>query len=151
MTSYYELSLALQTHLDAIPKDGADKRVVALGALRTINERFDSSRMRAAHASSAYFIDDQLTTDSFLMPTQKFGEIILKGNVPRVACTRILGRFTIALPFFNSIILGPSQEIEPELVAYELDDYDSVLPIDTPIRRPIYTPVESILFMTDIA
>jgi len=44
-------------------------------------------------------------------------------------------------------VLGPTQEIEPELVEYELEDYSTTLSVDVPIHRPLYTPIESIGFL----
>ena len=63
-------------------------------------------------------------------PVQKFGEIIIKGRAPRVDCVDILGRPVIALPFFDAVVLGPRQEIETDLLDYELEDCDTVLPLD---------------------
>ncbi len=82
-----------------------------------------------------------------MSPSQKFGEVILKGSVPRIGCIDVSGRLVVALPFFDAVVLGPVHEIEAELVDYELDECDAVLPLDIPIRRPIFTPVENLGFI----
>lgn len=148
MPSIYVQSMALQKHLDTMPEASAEKIRMATIGLGPLNDRWDSAVKRAAHAKEAYFVDDQLTMESFIHPTQKFGEVVLKGHVPRIACVEISERLVLALPFFGAVVLGPSQEIEPELVDYELDDCDTVLPLGVPMARPLYTPVESLSFIT---
>ncbi len=147
MATIYAESIALQAHLDLMPQDSEERDTTLSVGLRLINSRWDPSLPRAARASSAYFIDDGLTMDSLLTPSQEFGEVLLKGRVPRIGCIDLIGRLTIAIPFYDAVVIGPSQEIEPELIDYELDDCDSFLPIGVTIRRPIYTPIESLSFI----
>jgi hypothetical protein len=97
--------------------------------------------------TSAYFIADGLTSESFVTPFQKFDEVVLRGDVPRIGCIDVFGRFVVSLPFFDAVVIGPAQELEPELVEYELEGYDSVLPLETHLQRPLYTPVESLRFI----
>lgn len=140
--------MALQNHLDGIPEKTSGRELAAKWGLNKLNSRWDPSLVRAARADSAYFIDDSLTAESSIYPCQRFGEVILKGHVPRISCVEVAGRLTLALPFFDAIVLGPTQNIETELVDYELDGFDTVLPLDVIIRRPLYTPVEDLRFIT---
>jgi len=148
MATIYEQTMALQARLDNMPKLNIDSRDYAKISLAVINDRWDSSSIRAARSSAAYFIADALTTESYIYPTQKFGEIVLKGIVPKISCIDVDNRLVVALPFFGATVLGPAQEIEPELVEYEIGDYDAVLPLDVRIDRPLYTPVENLGFIT---
>ncbi len=151
MATLYEQSMQLQAIMDkasAAEMYSAHKIIKKIG-LASINERWSSELVRAARTTKAYFIPDGLTLESYIYPSQEFGKILLKGSVPRVDCVGILGRKTIALPFFDAVILGPRQEIEAELVDmdHELDGYDTVLPLDTPLKRPLYVPVENLEFI----
>jgi len=147
MASIYEQSMSLQAHLDS-KESRIDKNTIATLGLQIINNKWDSSLIRAARSSSAYFIADGLTTESFVNPLQKFDEVVLKGHVPRITCIDLLGRFIIVLPFFDAEVLGPTQEIEAQLVEYELDGYDTALPLNTTLQRPLYTPLENLEFIT---
>lgn len=148
MSTIYKQSMALQAHLDTVPETDSSKQAIARMGLELINERWDGSLTRAAHTSAAYFIDDGLTTESLLYPTQKFGEVILKGTIPRIACVDVSDRLVVSLPFFDAVVLGPVQEVESELVAYEMEECATVLSLGTRIARPLYTPVENLSFIT---
>lgn len=145
MITVYDQSMALQRILDESSEPILDR--YAIISLETINEQRDSCPIRVARAGVAYFIDDELTTDSLINPVQQFGEIVLKGTVPRVKCIDVSGRLVLALPFFEAKILGPAYEVEPEIIELELDDCDTVLPLGTTISRPLYAPVESLSFI----
>lgn len=147
MARIYKKSIALQRQLDQAQESLDLKLDFARIYLDEINKQWDSLQPRAARSSCAYFIDDKLTTDSLMSPSQKFGEVILKGTVPRIGCINISGRLVVALPFFDAVVLGPVQEIESGLVDYELDECDTILPLEVPIRRPLFTPVENIGFI----
>ena len=151
MASIYEQSMALQAHLYSVEYKDKESELLALAGLAAINDRWDSSVSRVAHSDSAFYIADKLTEDSIHFPVQRFGEVILKGHVPRITCINLASRLTLALPFFDAVVIGPYQEIEPELVDYELDGYDVVLPLDVPIRRPLYTPIEQLRFIMLVA
>ena len=148
MLSIYEQSMQLQALLDNCPEIDETKSLIRDIGLEEINNRWHGSVVRAAHASDAYHINDGLTLESNIFPVQKFGEIVLKGNVPKVDCIEIKGRSIVTLPFFDAVVLGPRQEIELSLVGHELADYDTVLKLDVHMRRPIHTPVESPQFIT---
>ena len=149
MATIYEQSMQLQAILDKSETDGmhSSKKIIKNIGLAAINDRWTNGLVRVARTSNAYFIPDGLTQESYIYPLQEFGEIVLKGRIPRVDCVDILGRSIVVLPFFDEVILGPRQEIEEELVEYELDGYDTVLPLDTPLSRPLYAPVESLEFI----
>lgn len=148
MSTVYEHTIKLQDHLDASPNPTTDLCKFAQAYIGVVNHRWDPLSKRIAHASRAFFIDDQLTTDSFIYPSQKFGEVILKGYVPRISCIDVSDRLIVALPFFDAVVLGPVQDIEPELVDFELEGYSTVLPMGTPLERPLFVPIEDISFVT---
>lgn len=116
--------------------------------LEEINVGWRPGQVRVAHAEGAYHVDDELTMESLMYPFQVFGEIILKGTVPRVSCIDVNGRLVVSMAFFEPTILGPVQEIEPELVDLdiELSGQDVILPVGTRLRRPIHVPVEDIRY-----
>ncbi len=137
--------MALQKHLDDLQDSPLSRKIAALRGIDLINKDRDDNTLRAAHASSAYLLDDELTSKSLDYSPQRFGEVILKGAVPRVSCIDISERLIIALPFIDAVVLGPVIELEPEYVEFELGIYSAVLPIGVPLERPLYTPVEDIL------
>ena len=145
MTNFYENALGLQVLMDGASDISIDKSVISEVGLRDINLQRDPTGIRVAHASEAYFLNDGLTIESEVTPVQKFGEILIKGRAPRVDCVDILGRSVIALPFFDAVVLGPRQEIETDLLDFELEDCDTVLPLDTRLQRPLYIPVVSMI------
>lgn len=144
MASIYKESMDLQARLDKLSSEDADCTLIVQRNLQDINTRWDATASRIARAGSAYFLVDGLTTGPFADTAQQFGEVIVKGHVPRVSYFEALGRLVVSLPFFEGVILGPSQEIEPVLVEYEMEGSDIVLPLDVPIRRPLHVPVESL-------
>ena len=150
MSEIYRETITLQRTLDLQSSTASlkERRRAVAECLGRINNYWISEEGRAAHAKSAYFIDDRLTFDSYICPTKKFGEIILKGTVPRLACIEVSDRLVLALPFFDSVILGPKVEIEPELIELEMDEGDVILPLGKEIRRPLYVPVEDMVFIT---
>jgi hypothetical protein len=148
MSSIYRRTMGLQKNLDESGDPIDVRHDFAQMYLDTINEHWDASVARLARASCAYLADDRLTRESDLYPSQRYGEVVLKGTVPRVGCIAVADRLVVALPFYDAVVLGPRLEIEPELLDLELDGSDSVLPLDTPMSRPLYTPVESLSFIT---
>jgi hypothetical protein len=76
------------------------------------------------------------------MSAQQFGETIIKATTPRISCISVRNRLIVAITFFDAVILGPRRDIEPELIDYELEEYNSVLTLDVPMTRPVFTPVE---------
>jgi hypothetical protein len=151
MTTLYEQSMQLQAIMDKTnaAKLYSQQKIIKKIGLASINERWSSELVRAARTSKAYFIPDGLTLESYIYPIQEFGEVVLKGCVPKVDCVDILGRKTVALPFFDAVILGPRHEIEVEFIDIdqELEEYDTVLPLDTRLKRPLHVPVENLEFI----
>ncbi len=145
--THYDHCMRLQEQLDA-HEGSLDERI---GMARmflegTVNPNFNS-HIRFAHADRALQVADGLTLDSYVFPQREFGEIALKGMVPRVTCVRVDDRLIVTLPFFSSTILGPSQELEAGLVELEMEDSDVVLIPGETVARPIHTPVESLRYV----
>lgn len=138
--------MELQTYLDRL-EDGKIKIKTAELGMLAINHRWLPNTKHAVRSSSAYYIDDGLTIDSRIHPSLKFDEIVLKGRVPKLSCISVNNRLLLSLPFFDAVVLGPMQELEPELVDYEMEGHQTVLPIGVPISRPIFTPVEDVKFI----
>jgi hypothetical protein len=148
MATRFETSRELQKVSDTPNNDRTLKLGLARSYLEEINTGWRPRQVRIAHAEGAYHVNDELTTESLMYPFQVFGEIILKGTVPRVSCIDVNGRLVVSMAFFDPTILGPTQEIELGLVELdmEMSGHDIILPIGTTLRRPIHVPVEDMLF-----
>lgn len=144
MASLHKHVMALQAELDTITEPARRKLVanIGVGVINLMREPVDS---QFAWASRAYFLKDG-TEDSFLHPFLQFGEVITRGHVPQVESVSVGFREVIALPFRNAVVLGPRQDVEAERIEQEMAGSATVLPLDTPLPRPLYLPVEALLF-----
>jgi hypothetical protein len=146
MAVSYEDLIGLQRFIDFAPSAKMDPYDVAEVGLATLNRSWEASGTRLAHTDSAFFVEEDSLLGPIQIPTQKFGEVILRANVPRAGCIEIDGRLTLALPFFMATILGPAQEIDLESLDDEFESCDTVLPLNVTLERPLFAPVEKLIY-----
>jgi hypothetical protein len=114
--------------------------------LADMNKLWDPEPKRVVRANQALFVDDQTTLDALLYPSQTFGETCAIGYVPRISCIHYLGKYLLTFPFVQAKVIGPEQELEDSLLDLELADEDVLLPLHTPLRRPLHIPLVDIRF-----
>lgn len=114
--------------------------------LADMNKLWDPEPKRVVRADLALFVDDQTTLDALLFPSQTFGKTCAVGYVPRISCVHYLGKYLLTFPFVEARVIGPEQEIEDSLLELELSEEDVLLPLHTPLRRPLHIPLVDIRF-----
>jgi hypothetical protein len=95
-----------------------------------------------------FFMPDGLSQQSD--DAVEFSEAVLTADVPSLVIAKIGVRHIVSLRCFESIVLGPAQEIEPALIDLEMDlsDANTVLQVGQRIRRPLYVPAEDVKFIS---
>jgi hypothetical protein len=147
MSELYRTAMGIQSNLDVYPSDSPIQNFIKHEGMQKINDAWTPHR-RLLSTDRMYFMPDGLSQQSD--DAVEFTEAKLTADIPGFVIAKIGVRNIISLRCFESVVLGPADEIESVLVDMEMDisGANTVLQVGVRIRRPLYVPVEDVTFIT---
>lgn len=147
MSELYRTAMGIQSNLDSYPSDSPIQQIIKREGTQKINEEWTPHR-RLLATERMYFMPDGLTQQSD--DAIEFTEAKLTADIPGFVIAKIGVRNIVSLRCFESVVLGPADEIESVLIDLEMDltGANTVLQVGEIIRRPLYVPVEDVTFIS---